>query len=163
MRLCTTSILAIKLTKRCRNDSYGWHMQYLTIIGLSLATATFTVGLLADITMNSTLFQIKNALSVASAPMECLISLLYWGLRAVRLATTICKRSSPLIPHPDRPEARPPRLGAAAPPPHRHLLPRDPLVDACHRSPLLLAAVHHRLPACFGVERMHCIWVLVLD
>lgn len=60
-------------------------MQYLTIIGLSLASATFIVGLIADITLNRTLFRIKNALSVASAPMECLISLLYWGLRAVRL------------------------------------------------------------------------------
>jgi hypothetical protein len=60
-------------------------MQYLTIIGLSLATATFAVGLLADLTMNSTLFQVKNALSVASAPMECLISLLYWSLRAVSM------------------------------------------------------------------------------
>lgn len=58
-------------------------MQYLTIIGLSLATATFAVGLLADLTGSSVLFQAKNALSVASAPMEVLISLLYWGLRAV--------------------------------------------------------------------------------
>lgn len=65
------------------NDSYGWHMQYLTIIGLSLATATFASGLLADLTLSHTLFQIKNTLSVASAPMECLISVLYWGLRAV--------------------------------------------------------------------------------
>lgn len=58
-------------------------MQYLTIIGLSLASVTFAVGLLADVTGNATLFQVKNALSVASAPMECLVSLLYWGLRAV--------------------------------------------------------------------------------
>ena len=29
------------------------------------------------------LFRVKNGLSVASAPMECLISMLYWGLRAV--------------------------------------------------------------------------------
>ncbi|EME39728.1 hypothetical protein DOTSEDRAFT_66657 [Dothistroma septosporum NZE10] len=65
------------------NDSYGWHMQYLTIIGLSLATATFAVGLLADLTLSHRLFQVKNVLSVASAPMECLISVLYWGLRAI--------------------------------------------------------------------------------
>lgn len=65
------------------NDSYGWHMQYLTIIGLALATATFTVGLLADLTLSHRLFQLKNFLSVASAPIECLISVLYWGLRAV--------------------------------------------------------------------------------
>ncbi|KAI6820101.1 integral membrane protein [Hortaea werneckii] len=65
------------------NDSYGWHMQFLTIIGLSLATATFAVGLLADLTLSHRLFVLKNTLSVASAPMECLISLLYWGLRAI--------------------------------------------------------------------------------
>ncbi|EME80491.1 uncharacterized protein MYCFIDRAFT_212071 [Pseudocercospora fijiensis CIRAD86] len=65
------------------NYSYGWHMQYLTIIGLSLATATFVFGLLADLTLSHRLFQIKNALSVSSAPLECLISLLYWGLRAI--------------------------------------------------------------------------------
>lgn len=46
---------------------------------------TFTFGLLADITLSRRLFAIKNALSVASAPIECLISILYWGLRAVSL------------------------------------------------------------------------------
>ncbi len=58
-------------------------MQYLTIIGLSLATATFAIGLLADLTGSPALFRAKNALSVASAPMACLISVLYWSLRAV--------------------------------------------------------------------------------
>ena len=71
-------------------------MQYLTIIGLSLATATFTVGLLADFTLNHTLFQVKNALSVASAPMEVLLSILYWGLRAVRLGPALSQGSSTL-------------------------------------------------------------------
>lgn len=65
------------------NDSYGWHMQYLTILGLSLATATFAVGLLADVTLSPALFAVKNALSVASAPMQVLISLLYWSLQLV--------------------------------------------------------------------------------
>ncbi|KAK3045963.1 hypothetical protein LTR09_012506 [Extremus antarcticus] len=58
-------------------------MQYLTIIGLSLATATFAIGLLADLTGSPALFRAKNALSVASAPMACLISVLYWSLRAI--------------------------------------------------------------------------------
>ncbi|KAF2092787.1 hypothetical protein NA57DRAFT_81935 [Rhizodiscina lignyota] len=65
------------------NDSYGWHMQYLTIIGLSLATATFTVGLASDITLSTRLFRVKNFLAVTSAPMEVLVSILYWGLRAI--------------------------------------------------------------------------------
>jgi len=82
------------------NDSYGWHLQYLTIIGLSLATATVSVGLIADLTGNRTLFAAKNALSVASAPMACLVSVLYWGLRAVRRSrrflyqiTCLCHRT----------------------------------------------------------------------
>lgn len=66
-----------------RNQSYGWHFQYLTIIGLTLATLTFGFGLLADLTSSRSLFLLKNVLSVCSAPMEHLISLLYWGLRAI--------------------------------------------------------------------------------
>lgn len=58
-------------------------MQYITIVGLTLATATFVLGLLADVTLSRKLFLAKNALSVASAPLEVLISVLYWGLRAV--------------------------------------------------------------------------------
>jgi hypothetical protein len=65
------------------NESYGWHFQYLTIIGLMLATLTFTAGALADLTLSPRLFHIKNLLSMCSAPLECLISTLYWGLRAI--------------------------------------------------------------------------------
>ncbi|KAF2757230.1 integral membrane protein [Pseudovirgaria hyperparasitica] len=64
------------------NDSYGWHMQYLTILGLSLATITMTLALLADITLSPRIFAVKNAFALTSAPMEVLISALYWGLRA---------------------------------------------------------------------------------
>ena len=76
--------LPIPILTRTSNDSYGWHFQYLTIIGLSLATLTFTFGSLADITLSPRLFLIKNALSMCSAPLEVLISVLYWSLRAVR-------------------------------------------------------------------------------
>jgi len=65
------------------NQAYGWHWQYLTIIGLTLSTGTFIVGLLADLTLSSRLFLLKNSLSVCSAPLEVLISILYWGLSAV--------------------------------------------------------------------------------
>ncbi|KAJ9635742.1 hypothetical protein H2204_005702 [Knufia peltigerae] len=65
------------------NQAYGWHFQYLTIIGLTLATATFALGLAADVTLSRRLFAAKNVLSVCSAPMEVLVSVLYWGLRAV--------------------------------------------------------------------------------
>lgn len=65
------------------NDSYGWHLQYLTIIGLSIAMLTFIFGLLADITLSPQLFLIKNTLSLCSAPLEVLISILYWGISAI--------------------------------------------------------------------------------
>ena len=42
------------------------------------------MGLLADLTMSRRIFLAKNGLSFCSAPLEVLISLLYWGLRAVR-------------------------------------------------------------------------------
>ncbi|EAU35348.1 conserved hypothetical protein [Aspergillus terreus NIH2624] len=56
------------------NEAYGWHFQYLTVIGLSLSTVTFAVGLLADVTLSSRLFLLKNLLSICSVPMEVLIS-----------------------------------------------------------------------------------------
>src|ERR1700674_5753058 len=65
------------------NDSYGWHWQHLTILGLTVAYATFVVGLLADLTLSPKLFLIKNTLSLCSAPLEVLISILYWGLCAI--------------------------------------------------------------------------------
>lgn len=70
--------LAKYLTSRCSR-----------IIALSISTLTFIFGFLADITLNPKLFLIKNALAVASAPLEVLISLLYWGLTAVSL-TSLC-------------------------------------------------------------------------
>ncbi|KAF7719070.1 Integral membrane protein [Penicillium ucsense] len=65
------------------NEAYGWHFQYLTVIGLTLSTVTFLVALLADLTLSRRLFLIKNLLSICSAPMEVLISVLYWGLRLI--------------------------------------------------------------------------------
>ena len=62
------------------NASYGWHWQYLTILGLTVAYATFVFGLLADLTLSPRLFLIKNTLSLCSAPLEVLISILYWGI-----------------------------------------------------------------------------------
>ena len=63
--------------------SYGWHFQYLTIIGLTICTVSFVCGSLADVSESQTLFKIKNGLSVCAAPMEILISILYWGLRLI--------------------------------------------------------------------------------
>ncbi|KAJ5473816.1 FAR-17a/AIG1-like protein [Penicillium sp. IBT 31633x] len=65
------------------NQAYGWHFQFLTVIGLSLSTFTFAVALLADITSSRRLFLVKNILSICSAPLEVVISVLYWGLRMI--------------------------------------------------------------------------------
>ncbi|EAW08529.1 putative integral membrane protein [Aspergillus clavatus NRRL 1] len=68
---------------RVNNEAYGWHFQYLTVIGLALSTITFAIGLLADVTLSPRLFLVKNLLSICCAPMEVLISILYWGLRII--------------------------------------------------------------------------------
>lgn len=65
------------------NDSYGWHFQFLTIIGLSISTLTFIAGLLSDLTNSPRTFSLKNSLSLCSAPLEVLISVLYWGICAI--------------------------------------------------------------------------------
>ncbi|KAF1929809.1 uncharacterized protein M421DRAFT_419585 [Didymella exigua CBS 183.55] len=85
------------------NFSYGWHLQFLTIIGITISTICFTFGLLADITSSSStapasatsaaafspqtvsdyFFAAKNYLSLVAAPIEIVISILYWGLRLV--------------------------------------------------------------------------------
>jgi len=64
-------------------EAFGGHFQFLTNIGLILAALTFASGLLADLTGIEGLFLVKNAFSVCSAPLEVLISLLYWGIRAI--------------------------------------------------------------------------------
>lgn len=65
------------------SESYGWHWQFLTIIGLTLATTTFAIGFLADLTLSPRLFFVKNSLSLCSAPLEVLIAIFYWGLVAI--------------------------------------------------------------------------------
>ncbi|KAI9833078.1 MAG: hypothetical protein M1826_000445 [Phylliscum demangeonii] len=65
------------------NDSYGWHFQYLTNLGLALATITFCLGLAADVTLSPALFMLKNVLAMTSLPLEVLVSAMYWGLRAI--------------------------------------------------------------------------------
>ncbi len=54
-----------------------------SIIGLALATVTFTLGLFADLTLSPLLFSFKNIVATVAAPLEVLVSLLYWSLYAV--------------------------------------------------------------------------------
>ncbi|EER36905.1 conserved hypothetical protein [Histoplasma capsulatum H143] len=48
-----------------------------------MATLTNLVGLAADVFLSIRLFAVKNVLLVCSAPMEVLISVLYWGLKII--------------------------------------------------------------------------------
>ncbi|KAL9597400.1 MAG: hypothetical protein Q9219_005153 [cf. Caloplaca sp. 3 TL-2023] len=68
---------------RYSNDAYGWHFQYLTIIGLALATIAFFFGSLADVTSSYRLMRYKNAFSLVATPLEVLISILYGSLVSV--------------------------------------------------------------------------------
>lgn len=65
------------------HNGFGGSYQFLTIIALTISTITFGVGLLADISLNEQLFALKNILSVCATPLEVLVSVLYWSLRAV--------------------------------------------------------------------------------
>lgn len=63
---------------------FGGSHQFLTIIGLSLSTATFSLGLLADVFPSRPLLSLlKTQLAVTVTPIEVLISVFYWSLRAV--------------------------------------------------------------------------------
>ncbi|KAI8684350.1 hypothetical protein NCS57_00101000 [Fusarium keratoplasticum] len=63
--------------------SYGWHFQFLTIIGLTASLIAFALGVLADLTLSHALFQAKNAVAVLATPLEVVISILYWGIRFI--------------------------------------------------------------------------------
>lgn len=65
------------------HHGFGGPYQFLTFIGLSISTTTFGVGLLADIFRRKHLFALKNILSVCATPLDVLVSIMYWGLRAV--------------------------------------------------------------------------------
>ncbi|CAO2648997.1 Nn.00g099460.m01.CDS01 [Neocucurbitaria sp. VM-36] len=71
------------------SESFGWHLQFLTIIGITICTVCFTFGLVADITGSSTFYTLKNYLALVAAPIEIVISLLYWGLRAIDNALVV--------------------------------------------------------------------------
>ncbi|KAJ3496475.1 hypothetical protein NLG97_g2630 [Lecanicillium saksenae] len=65
------------------SQAYGWHLQFLTIISLTLAFLTFIIAAVADVTRSSTLFSIKNALSVIATPMNVVVTTLYFGITAI--------------------------------------------------------------------------------
>lgn len=60
--------------------SVGGDFQFLTILGLALSLVTFAVGVAADLSLSRQVFEAKNFLAVCVAPLEVLISVLYWSL-----------------------------------------------------------------------------------
>lgn len=60
--------------------AFGWHFQFLTVIGLSGSLLAFVLGTLADVTSSAALFAAKNAVSIVVTPLEALISVLYWAI-----------------------------------------------------------------------------------
>lgn len=65
------------------SEAYGGQFQFLTILGLAASLLTFSIGLLPYLTLSPQLYRIKNTLSACSAPLEVLVSILYWGLCAI--------------------------------------------------------------------------------
>ncbi|KAH8762531.1 FAR-17a/AIG1-like protein [Diaporthe sp. PMI_573] len=65
------------------NEKFGGVFQFLTIIGLALSLTSMALGLLADVTLSTALFNAKNVVSVCSAPLEVLVSILYWGITLI--------------------------------------------------------------------------------
>ncbi|KAG9253271.1 FAR-17a/AIG1-like protein [Emericellopsis atlantica] len=63
--------------------AYGWHFQFLTILGLSAALLSFSFGILADLTLAPVFFKAKNIISIVATPLEVVISILYWGLHLI--------------------------------------------------------------------------------
>ncbi|KAH8676109.1 integral membrane protein [Xylariales sp. PMI_506] len=62
------------------HKGFGGAFQFLTFIALALSTATFSVGLLADLWSSRRLSGLKNTFSVCCAPLDILLTLFYWPL-----------------------------------------------------------------------------------
>lgn len=65
------------------SESYGWHLQFLTIIALFLSSFVFVIAAVADVTRSATLFSIKNALAVIATPLNVVVTTLYFGISAI--------------------------------------------------------------------------------
>ncbi|KAH6612415.1 FAR-17a/AIG1-like protein-domain-containing protein [Boeremia exigua] len=137
------------------STSYGWHLQFLTIIGLALSTLTFLLALLSDLTsatppspptsLSTHLFAAKNALSSVATPLALTISTLYWPLRLAALHLVL-----------------PP--GMPLPPLHAdlgfHAVPAGALVlDAVALSPPGEWGAGARLAGCGVVAGAYWVWI----
>ncbi|KAI5457862.1 FAR-17a/AIG1-like protein [Mariannaea sp. PMI_226] len=62
---------------------FGGSYQFLTIIALTISTITFGLGFLADFFFSRRLWVLKNTFLACATPLELLVSLMYWSLRAI--------------------------------------------------------------------------------
>ncbi|PRT55123.1 hypothetical protein B9G98_02743 [Wickerhamiella sorbophila] len=63
--------------------SYSGHLQFLTILGLCLSFIGEAVSLVAQLSQLRSFRRLSSWLLQVCAPIECLISALYWALRFV--------------------------------------------------------------------------------
>lgn len=80
---CVASYAQLSNITNPLHNGVGGSHQFLTIIGLTLTTITFVVGLFWDILPNKYLFALKHGLSVIATPLEVLIGTLYWSLHTI--------------------------------------------------------------------------------
>lgn len=57
----------------------------LRIIGLAVSSVSFVLGLVADLLLSVRLFRWKNDIALIAAPLEVVISILYWGISLVSI------------------------------------------------------------------------------
>ncbi len=79
----TESFLYLPYLANPLHHGFGGSFKFLTVIALTVSTITFGVGLLADVTLNKQLYALKNTLAVWAAPLDVLVCILYWSIRAV--------------------------------------------------------------------------------
>lgn len=63
------------------HEGFGGAFQFLTFIALALSTATFSVGLLADLWPSRRLSSLKYMLSLCCAPLDVFLTVFYWPIR----------------------------------------------------------------------------------
>lgn len=79
----TSSLLYIPHMTDPLHFGFGSSYQFLTIISLTLSFLTLLIALLADLSLSPSLSKIKTLLSICVTPLEVLVTMFYWGLRAV--------------------------------------------------------------------------------
>jgi hypothetical protein len=73
-------------------ESHGSYFQHLTIIGLTVAAVAQLIGLFANLTGLRFLRTAKERVNLVAAPLEVLVSILYYSIKAIDENLLIDKR-----------------------------------------------------------------------